>query len=110
MIALYAGLPAVGSSRSHTYPHYFIDELQVSNTIESKGIAYRYGHVNIDNAACLGLRRYGVRTVDYSDTFWRFRCDADGADGHIYDVQISTTNGPQRGYWYWHFLSVVRQF
>jgi hypothetical protein len=106
-----AALSAVPATEAATsWSHYYIDELTVDNTLESKGIEYHSRHIAVDNASCLGLRRYGVRTSDYQDTYWRFRCDVNGADNHFYDVQVSTTNGPRSGYWYWHFLSVKQLF
>lgn len=92
------------------YGQQYVDELFVSNGLEQQGIVYLGRKVAIDNASCIGLRRYGVKTSSdgFTDTFWRFRCNADGANGHIYDVQLSTTSGPKATYIYWHFLSVKK--
>ena len=83
----------------------------MSQTLEARG-AYYSGHkLAIDNAFCSGLRRYGVRTSAYGlDKYWRFKCSLIGSDEHSYTAQVSTTNGPKRGYIYWHFLSVQRDF
>lgn len=112
IVALAVSLSSsAASGTSQAYARYYIDELFVDNGIEEQGIYYNGRHVAVDNASCLGLRRFGVRTSSdgYTDTFWRFRCDVDGANGHIYDVQLSTTHGPKPRWVYWHYLSVRRQ-
>jgi hypothetical protein len=110
-----AGLAALtmsaGAIARAGYSAYYIDELTVSNSLEAHGVYYGARHVAIDNASCLGLRRYGVHTSAYGlDKFHRFKCDLNGANNHFYTAQISTTTGPKRGYWYWHVLSVKRDF
>ncbi len=100
-----------GALARSNYSAYYIDELSVSNAMEKSGIYYNGSHRNVDTASCIGLRRYGVRPDTYGlDKFHRFKCDADGADSHIYTVQVSTTSGPKRGWWYSHYLSVTRDF
>jgi hypothetical protein len=38
-----------------------------------------------------GLRRFGVQSDAYGlDKFHRFKCDADGADGHFYTASVKT--------------------
>lgn len=102
---------AAPTSASSTYARYFVDALYVSNGIESQGVRYEGRKVAIDNAACMGLRRYGVQTSDYGlDKFWRFRCTLNGADNHSYDVQISTTAGPRPRFVYPHYLSLRRLY
>lgn len=94
-----------------SYGPYYIDELSVSNAIESHGVYYRNRHVAIDNASCLGLRRYGVQPDAYGlDKFHRFKCDLDSADSHFYSVEVSTTTGPRSGYWYTHQISIKKDF
>lgn len=85
-------------------------ELWMGNIIEQRGLEYSGSRVAVDLASCIGLRRYGVRTTQFIDHFWRFRCTADGADNHAYDVQSSVTRGAKAGYVYWHFLSVRREY
>src|SRR4051812_14939881 len=69
----------------------FVDEVTISHTLESRGFSYGGRHVNVDNGFCLGLRRFGVRTADYIDSFTRFKCTASGADNHMYTVNVSIT-------------------
>jgi hypothetical protein len=104
-----AVLTATAADASPAFYHrYFVAELSVSNAIESDGIYYAGRKVAIDNAVCIGLRRFGVRTVRYEDHYWRFKCIADGANGHTYTVQVWTTG--LAGYWHPEYLSVVRTF
>jgi hypothetical protein len=103
---------AAAQPAASSYDREYVDELMVSKAVEEHGLPYRAGRVAIDNASCIGLRRYGARTSadGYTETFWRFRCSANGADSHFYDVQVSSTAGPKSGYVYWHWLSVKRSF
>lgn len=113
MIAAIVSLFAFTNAASaHSTTHrYYIDGLAVGNSIESQGFSYNGRHVNVDNAYCSGLRRYGVQSSEYGlDKFWRFKCDATGADGHWYTLQVSTTSGSIRSYWYWHILNTHRDF
>ena len=94
-----------------SYGPYYTDELSVSNSLEAHGVFYHYRHIAIDNASCLGLRRYGVKPDTYGlDKFHRFKCDLDSAGSHIYIAQVSTTTGPKAGYWYSHVLSITKEF
>lgn len=112
LIILLAALTfAAASSANSTYARYYVDALYVGNGIESQGVVYQGRRVAIDNAACIGLRRYGVQASDYGlDKFWRFRCTLNGADNHTYDVQLSTTTGPKPRLVYPHYLSVRRLY
>src|ERR1043166_7647311 len=93
------------------YSRYFIDELKISNTLEKQGVSWGQHRIPVDTASCTGLRRYGVKASEYGlDRFWRFRCDVAGANDHYYDVQVSVTKGPKPGWWYWHQLSIRREF
>jgi hypothetical protein len=56
------------------------DEPTISDIIERRGIPYAGRVRAVDLASCIGLRRYGVRVVDYSQQFHRFRCSVWGAD------------------------------
>jgi hypothetical protein len=109
-VALAAVLVAPSALASSAYSRYYVDALYVDNGIESQGVPYQGGHVAIDNAACIGLRRYGVQASSGLDKFWRFRCTLNGADNHTYDVQLSTTTGPKPRLVYPHYLSVKRLF
>lgn len=111
LLAATALIISANASGATKYKHYYVDTLKISNLIEKRGIYWDSRHRAIDNASCLGLRRFGVRTSAYGlDKFWRFKCELNGADNHFYTVQVSTTNGPQRGYWYMHQLSAIRDF
>jgi len=103
-------LTVTGSAQS-SYAHAYVDELTLGHAIESRGVYYGAKHVNIENAACTGLRYLGVQTSAYGlDKFWRFQCDLDAVNNHIYTAQISTTTGPRAGYFYWHLLSIKKEF
>jgi hypothetical protein len=97
-------------ARNAAYPRYFIDTHTLDRRLEAKGITYQSRHVSVDLAACLGLPRYGARSSGSKPTFWRFRCEINGTDSHLYDAEMSTTGGPQRGRWYSHLLSVKKLF
>lgn len=96
---------------SSTYARYYVDQLYLGNSIEEQGLDYQGRTVAIDNAYCLGLRRYGVQTNTYGlDRFWRFKCTMNAANGHTYDSQISVTHGPKPTWVYWHYLTVKRLY
>lgn len=103
---------AITASAAAAYSRYYVDELYVDRALEKAGIPYKSYHINVDNASCTGLRRYGVQAEgDYgNERFWRFRCDVVGANNHMYDVQLSTTTGPNPRWVYRHYLSVRRTF
>jgi hypothetical protein len=104
-------LPSSTGTVEANYTRYYVDELKIGNAIEEDGIRWNSRRRAIDTASCMGLRRYGVRTSAYGlDKYWRFKCDLIGADDHWYTAQVSTTNGPKPGYWYWHVLSIRRDF
>jgi hypothetical protein len=97
------GATATAASSSRLY----VDVVFVGNGIESQGIYFQGRKVPVDNAFCIGLRRYGVQSRAYNlDRYWRFRCTADAANGHAYDVQLSTVTGARRGQVYPHYISV----
>jgi hypothetical protein len=110
------GLAAAPGSSARTakssYGAYYIEEGMLNKVLEKDGITYRGHDIPVDNASCLGLRRYGSRTSSdgFTETFWRFRCDANGADNHTYDVQVESRRGPKRGFFYTRWLSVRRRF
>ena len=109
-LAVTAGVAPAQSTGSQ-YARAYVDELWISQTIEARGAYYKSRKLAVDSALCSGLRRYGVRTSAYGlDKFWRFKCNLFGADEHSYTAHVSTTTGPKRGYIYWHFLSVRRDF
>jgi hypothetical protein len=85
------------------------DMLALGNAIETHGVYYGGRHKDIDNALCLGLRRYGVRTIDYEDYYHRFKCSLSGADEHFYTaaVLIVRSSGPRFS---WRVLSIRRDF
>lgn len=87
----------------------WIDETTVGNAIESHGFVYQGRHVAVDTAVCLGLRRFGVRTVDFTDQFHRFKCDADAANGHTYALQVKVTKSTATTFW-WLVTAVRRDF
>ena len=104
-------LAQVGSAHSAARRPVYVTELKISNVLESKGVYYRGRHINIENAACTGLRYKGVRTSAYGlDRYWQFDCDLDAVNSHIYEARMSTTTGPRHGYWYWHQLSTKLEF
>lgn len=103
-------LAAAGTAAS-SYAHVYVDALYLDNGLEAQGVSYNGQKVPVDNASCLGLRRFGVRASDYGlDKFWRFRCTLNGADDHAYDVQLSTTTGAKPRLVYPHYLSVRRLY
>jgi hypothetical protein len=112
VVLAFAGLPEVPSMASAhgLYAHYYLRAHTLDDRLKSKGIVYRSGHVTVDTAACLGLPLYGARMSGSHQTFWRFRCEINSTDGHLFDSRVSTTTGPQRGRWYWHLLSVKKLY
>ena len=93
------------------YARFYVDELFMGNTLEQYGGYYQGHKVPVDNAYCLGLRRFGVQPSQFGlDKFWRFKCTLNGADGHTYDAQVSVTHGPISTNVYWHFLTTTRLF
>jgi hypothetical protein len=76
--------------------------IEIANLVEQWGVPYGSNArrlLPIDAALCKGLRRYGVREIHYTDEiFHRFRCLADGADGHYYRVYIVVTNAQRMKY------------
>lgn len=87
--------------------HFYVDEIFIDHAYESSGVWFHGATRAVDNASCIGLRRFGVRADEYgSEKFWRFRCDLNGANGHTYDAQVSTTTGPKRGDVYWHVIAI----
>jgi|SRR5215831_1055931 len=115
-IAIAAAVTALGASAGTAnaggFKPYYIDELKMSNTLESRGIYdANYKHVNVNLASCTGLRRYGVRSNAYGlDRFWHFDCDVQSASGHFYDVHVKTISKPGSHYWNWRFVSVRFEF
>jgi hypothetical protein len=101
----------VGAAQQERVRPYYVTELKIGNVLESKGVFYRGRHLNIENAACTGLRYKGVRTSEFGlDRFWWFDCDLDAVNSHIYTAKVKTTTGQRRGYWYWHVMSVKKEF
>lgn len=99
------------SPAAPTYARYYVDQLYIGNALEEQGGYFQGRKFAVDNAYCLGLRRFGVQTSDYGlDKFWRFKCTLNGANGHTYETQISTTHGPKTRNVYWHFLSTKRLY
>jgi hypothetical protein len=90
---------------------YYTDELTIGNKIESHGIWWAGRHKAIDNASCLGLRRFGVRPDTYGlDRFNRFKCYADGADNHAYSVSVKTVADSRPRHWDWVVTRVTREY
>jgi hypothetical protein len=112
VVAALAALTLAASATAiSSYGAYYVDELYLDKGIEEQGISYQGRKVPVDNASCLGLRRYGAQTNSFGlDRFWRFRCTLNGADSHAYDVQVSVTHGPKASWVYWHYLSVKRLY
>jgi hypothetical protein len=75
----------------------YVDELTLGNAIEAKGVTWAGRHHAVDNAFCSGLRRFGVRTSEWSmDKFTRFKCSLSGADGHFYTAQVAVSKSGNR--------------
>lgn len=69
---------------------YYVDEMVVSNWLETSGVIYHGKKIPVDTAMCSGLRRYGVKADTYGlDRYTRFKCMTIGADEHSYTVQVS---------------------
>lgn len=100
---------AASAVASSSYSRFYVDQLYLGNGIEEQGLSYQGRTVAIDNAYCIGLRRFGVQTSAYGlDKFWRFKCTMNAANGHAYESQISVTHSPKPTYVYWHYLTVRR--
>lgn len=107
VLALSLTSAEVATGRSVAYRHFYVQEIAVENNLTRYGITYLRRQVNVDTALCTGLRRYGSTLDPYGGPmFWRFRCDAYSANNHDYDVQVSSTRGPNPHLWYVHILSV----
>jgi hypothetical protein len=65
------------------------DPFEISDALEADGVVYLGRHKDIDSAICLGLRRYGVRKVNYMDQFHVLKCSLNGADGHWYTARVT---------------------
>src|SRR5690348_14104986 len=97
ILAVVAALLLVGSASAATASQrpYYITEMKMSNTLESRGIFYNGRRLPVDSALCLGLRRFGVRTSTYGlDRYWHFKCDVNAANGHFYEASVKTLAKP----------------
>jgi hypothetical protein len=76
---------------------YYMDELKLSNAIESHGF-YKLGrHVLVDSAFCSGLRRDGVRSDSWVlDKYWHFNCDAFDSHDGSWTLKLKTVSRPGR--------------
>jgi hypothetical protein len=91
-------------------PAGLLGELALGDKLEAQGFTYNGHHIDVDTGNCDGLRRYGWKPGEVIDRFWRFDCDAEAPGLHSYDLQVSTTKGPVAGRWYWHVLSVKKNW
>jgi hypothetical protein len=87
-------VPKPSPSRQQYDLKFWGTETRAEHLIEDLGIFYRGRNVDIDQAVCLGVRRFGVKTVSYDGIrepgYVVLNCLLNGADRHVY-----------RGYYYW---------
>jgi hypothetical protein len=83
------------------------DEPTISDIIERRGILYAGRVRAVDLASCIGLRRYGVRVIDYFQQFHRFRCTVWGADMVRYAAWVRVPRSNARFVW-WQVDRVLR--
>ena len=90
MVAVVAALVTAGTASASS--RHYVDELALSNSIESHGFPYGGRRLAVDSAFCEGLRRFGVRSSEFGlDRYWRFKCEVSAANGHMYELQVRTT-------------------
>jgi hypothetical protein len=76
------------------------DEPSVSTALERRGIVHAGRRRLIDLASCLGLHRYGVRVVSFSERFHRFRCRLWARDGRRYVAWVQITQSSASAFWW----------
>ena len=81
----------------------------LANALAANGVAYHGRKLAIDGGFCLGLRRYGVRTVEHEEEFHRFKCNLNGADEHLYIASVVITKNTVSRFW-WRVLRIRREF
>ena len=110
VLAVALSIAAVGvSNASAATSRHYMDELALSNQLESKGFIYNNHRVAVDSAFCMGLRRYGVKTSEWGlDKYWHFDCTVSAANGHDYEVYVATTQNAH--YFYTNYYRIVLNF
>ena len=116
LVLAVASLALLGGSSGHAsrasgYAPLYVQVFTINYAIWQIGLTYRGRHVDVENASCLGLARYGIwrGASPNENAYWRFRCEARSSNGAFYSVAVSTTRGPSAaGCLNWHEVSIRR--
>jgi hypothetical protein len=76
------------------------DEPSVSSALERRGIVYAGRRRPVDLASCLGVHRYGVRVMSFSERFHRFRCRLWARNGQRYVAWVRIPKSSGSSFWW----------
>jgi hypothetical protein len=76
------------------------DEPSVSSALERRGIVHAGRRRPVDLASCLGVHRYGVRVVSFSEHFHRFRCRLWARNGQRYVAWVRIAKSSALTFWW----------
>jgi hypothetical protein len=76
------------------------DEPSVSSALERRGIVHAGRRRPVDLASCLGVHRYGVRVVSFSERFHHFRCRLWAHNGQRYVAWVRIPKSSASSFWW----------